>query len=121
MGRYHVVPLAVVAALAAVWVPTVEAKDNASLALDRARPIARQAVRVTIRTQTARPESEHATLVAVGPWRQQSGQSVRYARLTRIGALVFEARLRFAYAGRWRLEVMSESGAILTGRHVTVR
>jgi hypothetical protein len=61
------------------------------------------------------------SLIAVGPWREQSGQGVLDVRFVRTGPRAFMTRLRFPYAGRWRLQVVSASGAILTGRQVRVR
>ena len=121
MGRNHVAPLAVVAAVAALVTPAAEAKFKASLALERAQPIALQPVRITMRTAIALPHGESVSLIAVGPWREQSGQSVLDVRLKRIGPRAFETRLRFPYAGRWRLQAFSASGANLAGREVRVR
>jgi hypothetical protein len=121
MGRTHVAPLAVVAAVAALVTPTAEAKFKVSLALEPAQPIARQPVRITMRTAIALPHRESVSLIAVGPWREQSGQGVLDVRLMRIGPRAFQTRVRFPYAGRWRLQIVSGSGATLTGRQVRVR
>jgi hypothetical protein len=121
MRRNHVAALAVVAAVAALVAPAAEAKFKASLALERDRPIARQPVRITMRISIVLPNRESVSLIAVGPWRDQSGQGVLDVRLMRIGPRAFQTRLRFPYAGRWRLQVFSGSGATLAGRQVWVR
>jgi hypothetical protein len=119
--RHHVGPLAVVAAVAALVTPAAEAKFEASVTLEPAQPIVRQPVRITMRTDIVLPKRESVSLIAVGPWRDQSGQGVLDVRLVRIGPRVFKTRLRFPYAGRWRLQVVSGSGASLAGRQVRVR
>jgi hypothetical protein len=121
MSRHHVAAFAVLAAAAAFLTPAAEAKFRASLALHPAQPVARHPVRLTMRTDIVLPRNETVTLVAVGPWRKRDGQGVRYVRLVRNGPRAFEARLRFPYAGRWRVQVMSASGANLIGRQVRVR
>ena len=121
MGQRYGAPLAVVAVVAALLTPAAEAKFKVSLALEPAQPSARQPVRMTMRTAIALPNRERVILVAVGPWREQSGQGVLNVRLVRVGPRAFKTRLRFPYAGRWRLQVFSGSGANLIGRHVTVR
>jgi hypothetical protein len=121
MGRTHVAALAFVAAVAALVTPAAEAKFKVSLALERAQPIARQPVRITMRTSIVLPKRESVSLIAVGPWREQSGQGVLDVRLVRVGPRAFQTRVRFPYAGRWRLQVVSGSGATLTGRQVRVR
>jgi hypothetical protein len=117
----HVVPLAIVAAVVGLVTPSAEAKFGVSLVVQPARPIARQPVRMTMRTDVVLPKSESLSLIAVGPWRAHYGQGVRQVRLVRIGARTFKTRLRFPYSGRWRLQVVSESGANLIGRRVMVR
>jgi hypothetical protein len=82
--------------------------------------VARQAVTVTLRTDVVLPK-QRVMLVAVGPWRERSGQGVLYVRLVRIGPRAVEARLRFPYAGRWALQAFSASGANIIGRDVRVR
>jgi hypothetical protein len=77
MGRRHVAPLAVVAAVAALVTPAAEAKFKVSIALEPAQPIARQPVRMTIRTEIVLPKRESVSLIAVGPWKEQSGVRVR--------------------------------------------
>ena len=106
MGRNHVAPLAVVAAVVALVTPAAEAKFKVFLALERAQPIARQPVRITLRTAIALPHREGVSLIAVGPWREQFGQCVLDVRLMRIGPRAFQTRVRFPYAGRWRLQVV---------------
>jgi hypothetical protein len=121
MGRNHVASLAVVAAVAALAAPMAGAKLEVSLALERAQPIARQPVRITMRTATVLPKRERVSLVAVGPWREATGQGVAIVRLVRAGPRAFDTRLRFPYAGRWLIQAISRSGAILAGRQVRVR
>lgn len=121
MGRNHVAPVAVAAAVAALMAPAGEAKFKVALALERAQPIARQPVRITMRTEIVLPKRESVNLIAVGPWREQSGQGVLDVRLVRIGPRAFKTMLRFPYSGRWRLQVFSASGATLAGRQVRVR
>lgn len=67
------------------------------------------------------PKKHDVYLIAVGPWRQQSGQGVLDVRLARLGPRAFKTSLRFPYAGRWRVQVVSGSGASLAGRNVNVR
>ena len=117
--RYGAV--AAVAALAALLIPVAEAKVRASLAFEPAPPVARHVVRVTMRTDTVLSTTETMTLIAVGPWRHEAGQGVRFVRLLRTGPRSYRARVRFPYAGRWRVQVMSGSGALLVGRQVSVR
>ena len=99
--------LAVAVAAAALASPAAEAKFKVSLAVEPAQPIARQPVRVTMRTDIVLPKRQTMSLIAIGPWRQQSGQGVLDVRLVRIGARAFRASLRFPYAGRWRVQVVS--------------
>ena len=103
--------LAVLAAVAALVTPAAEAKFKVSLAFEPAQPITRHPVRATLRTEIVLREGQEMRLVAVGPWRRLSGQAVVYARLVRIGPRAFTARLRFPYAGLWRLEVVTAPGS----------
>jgi hypothetical protein len=103
--------VAVVAAVASVETPVVEAKFTVSLAVQPAQPTVRQAVRMTLRTEIVLPRKQEMSLVAIGPWRKQSGQGVLYARLVRTGPRAFTARLRFPYAGRWRIELVTRPGS----------
>jgi hypothetical protein len=111
MSRRQITVLAVASAVAALVAPPAEAKFKVWLTFKPAQPIVRQPVRMTMRTEIVLPKGQSMTVIAVGPWRQQSGQAVRYARLVRIGPRSFRATLRFPYAGRWRLQVISEPGS----------
>jgi hypothetical protein len=113
--------VAVVSALTALLIPAAEAKVGASLAFAPAPPVARSVVRATMRTDTVLSMTEGMTLTAVGPWRNEAGQAVRIVRLLRSGPRSYTASVRFPYAGRWRVQVMSDSGALLVGRQVWVR
>jgi hypothetical protein len=121
MGRNYPAALAVVAAVAALVTPVAEAKFRASLALKPVRPITRQPVRIIMRIDMVVPKSERLSLIAVGPWRQQSGQGVLNVRLVRTSPRAFKTSVQFPYAGRWRVQVISESGANLIGANLMVR
>jgi hypothetical protein len=97
--------LAVVAAAALVLTPAVEAKFDISLTLEPSRPTAGQPVRVTMRTSVPLPEKHGMRLNAVGPWRDDFGQGFFEVRLVRVGPQALRAKIRFPYAGRWRLIV----------------
>ena len=111
MRRRQIAVLAVVAAVAALVTPAAEAKFEVSLVFAPAQPVVREPVRATLRTEIVLRKGQEMRLVAVGPWRRQSGQAVVYARLVRIGPRAFTARLRFPNAGLWRLEVVTSPGA----------
>lgn len=105
MTRSRVTTLAALAAAALVLTPAVEAKFDISLTVGPARPIAGDPVRVTMLTGVVLPKRHGMRLNAVGPWRDEFGQGFFEARLVRIGPRAFTAKIRFPYAGRWRLIV----------------
>jgi hypothetical protein len=96
---------AIVAAVALVAAPSAGAKFSISLAVEPARPIAKQPVRVTMRTGIELPEKHGMRLFAVGPWREKHGVATFDVRLVRTGPAAFKATIRFPHAGRWRLIV----------------
>jgi hypothetical protein len=106
MERSSLATLAtVVAAAALVLAPTAEAKFSISLTVEPSRPIAGDPVRLTMRTGIVLPKQHGMRLNAVGPWREELGQSFLDVRLIRIGPRAFKAKVRFPHAGRWRLIV----------------
>jgi hypothetical protein len=125
MGRRYATLAAFVvfalAALAASLIPAADAKVRASLKFAPSPPVAQRAIRVALRTDADLPNSESLTLVAVGPWKGDDGQAVRYLRLRPTGTLGYAATIRFPYAGWWRVQVTSASGAILIARRANVQ
>jgi hypothetical protein len=121
MGRRYLVAPVLVAAVAALASATAEAKFKASLTAAPSRPVAGQPVRLTMRTTITLPARERVTLIAIGPWRDDLGQAVRYVRLVRIGPHVFRTTLRLHYPGQWRLQAVMDSGASLIDRQLRVR
>jgi hypothetical protein len=119
MSRRRAGPLVIAAAVAACATPA-EAKFRASLVLEPVQPLVRQTVRVTVRTEIILPRAEQVRLFAVGRWREPSGQGVLDVPLVRVRPRAFAASLRFPYSGRWSLQVMSSSGAILVARDARV-
>ena len=111
VGRQRRMALAAMAAVAALVTPAAEAKFRVSVSFEPPQPLARQPVRVTMRTEVVLPKRQSMSVIAVGPWRQQSGQGVFTVRLVRIAPRAFKASLRFPYAGRWRLQVVSAPGS----------
>jgi hypothetical protein len=105
MSRSRVTALAFLAAAALVLTPAVEAKFDISLTVEPSRPRAGDPVRVTMRTEVVLPKEHGMRLNAVGPWRDNFGQAFFEPRLVRIGPQAFRAKIRFPYAGRWRLIV----------------
>jgi hypothetical protein len=105
MNRSRVTTVAVLAAAALVLTPAVEAKFDISITVEPSRPIAGDPVRVTMRTGVVLPKKHGMRLNAVGPWRDEFGQGFFDVRLVRIGPQAFRAKIRFPYAGRWRLIV----------------
>jgi hypothetical protein len=105
MSRSRVTTLAVLAAAALVVTSGVEAKFDISLTVEPSRPIAGDPTRVIMRTEVVLPRKHGMRLNAVGPWRDELGQAFFEPRLVRIGPRAFRAKIRFPYAGRWRLIV----------------
>jgi hypothetical protein len=105
MNRSHVTTLAALAAATLLLTPSAEAKFDISLTVEPSRPIAGEPVRVTMRTGVVLPKKHGMRLNAVGPWRDEFGQGFFDVRLLRIGPQTFRAKIRFPYAGRWRLIV----------------
>jgi hypothetical protein len=121
MGRRYLVVLLLVAAVATLASAAAEAKFKVSLTAAPSRPLTGKPVRLTMRTAITLPAREGVTLIAVGPWRDDLGQAVHYVRLVRTGPRVFRTTLRLQYAGRWSLQAVMDSGAILIGRQLSVR
>jgi hypothetical protein len=105
MGRTRVTTLTVLATAAFVLTAGAEAKFDISLTVEPSRPIAGDPTRVTMRTGVVLPTKHGMRLNAVGPWRDELGQAFVELRLVRIGPRAFRAKIRFPYAGRWRLIV----------------
>jgi hypothetical protein len=105
MNRSHVTTLAALAAATLLLTPAAEAKFDISLTVEPSRPIAGEPVRVMMWTGVVRPKKHGMRLNAVGPWRDEFGQGFFDVRLVRIGPQAFRAKIRFPYAGRWRLIV----------------
>ena len=109
MRANGVTGLVAVAAAALFLTSSAEAKFSLSVAVEPARPVAGQLARTTIRTGIVLPSEHGLQLHAVGPWRARFGQAFFDVRLVRIGPRAFRAKVRFPYAGRWRLVVAGTS------------
>jgi hypothetical protein len=105
MSRSRVTTLAALAAATLLLTPAAEAKFDISLTVEPFRPIAGDPTHVTMRTEVVLPRKHGMRLNAVGPWRDELGQAFFEVRLVRIGPRAYRARIRFPYAGRWRLIV----------------
>ena len=122
MRSYSLAALAMMVAIAAFLAPSAGAKFKVSVSVEPGRPVAKRPAQVMLRTGVVLPQGQRLRLVAVGPWRDESGQTVIDARLMRTGPKAFRSTVRFAYAGRWIITVVPESGAFPpVGRKVKVR
>jgi hypothetical protein len=105
VNRIHIASLVGVAAAALLLPSSAEAKYKIWLTVEPSRPIAGHPARVLVRTEVALPRRHGLRLHVIGPWREKNGQGFIEGRLVRIGSRTFQVRLRFPYAGRWRLIV----------------
>jgi hypothetical protein len=108
--RHLTVALPVAAAVAMLFAPSGESKFDISFTFEPTHPIARHDVGLTMRTDVVLPRKQSMRLIAVGPWREQFGQTVLDIQLVRVGPRAFRARYRFPHSGRWSLTVL-HSGA----------
>jgi hypothetical protein len=101
--RNRAAPLAIIAASAALLVPSAQAKFGLVVTVEPARPVARSPVRVVMRSDIVLAREHGIRLFAVGPWRKDLGQAFFEIRLTRTGPRALSGRVRFPYPGRWHL------------------
>ena len=102
---------ALVVVVVGALTPGAAAKFRVSLAFEPRQPVVRQPVLMTMRTEIVLAQRQRITVVAVGPWRDESGQGLVEARLVRVAPRVFRVRLRFPNAGRLRLQVVNGPGS----------
>jgi hypothetical protein len=120
MGRLYVA-VAVVTAVGTSLLPAAEAKVRASLSLQPSPPVAGHVVRVTMRTEVLPSSTKGMAFIAVGPWRDGTGQGVRNRSLTRTSSRSYQGSIRFPYAGQWHIQVQNRVGVTFVERQVRVR
>jgi hypothetical protein len=113
--------VAIIGAGGALLVPSADAKFRLSITLEPARPTARSAAHVVVRTDIDLPKAHGIRLMAVGPWRDDLGQAVFEIRLVRTATRTLTGRVRFPYPGRWILNVPPSGASPPAARWVRVR
>ena len=120
----HLRPLPVVlvvAAIAALFVRSADAKFRMTMTIEPTRPVAVSPSRLIVRTEIALAREHGIRLYAVGPWRRTPGQATFEVRLVRTGPRMVAGTIRFPYAGRWHLSVPASAASPPVDLWVRVR